>query len=260
MLKIFCFSLGIFYSSVFCAEIINRSVQEIYPINPGQSLMLYHTHGDIDIQAGEPDLVDISADIQVLARSMQRAADFLARVEVRADISDSAIAVFLHFPEHRGDKPLDWLFGKNRPDISADFRLAVPDTAPLDISVIRGTIFIRDYGGSCYLKTMQGSIVAENLYGPCVAETASGDITIQGLKRKARLTTAGGTITLTLPPDAALTLNVLQAHQGLRIDDQSLIPGEHGLIKHLNGGGPEIMMHAGLGGIQIYFEEMPKQP
>lgn len=180
----------------------------------------------------------------------------------------------------------------NLHNISIDYDIQAPSDAYLEATTGSGQINDDGIGVNARLNTGSGSIRATNLRGGVTlgtgsgsiyaefsgnsdvkAETGSGAIELRNLRGSLRAHTGSGSVSVGGAPAAlwqietgsgsvnfwsgnsAFTLDAECGSGGIRIDRQITIQGKqdrHHLAGGVNGGGPEVHIHTGSGGIHIH--------
>jgi len=251
MKRFFLILLAVAGFQALAAENMSR----VFTVGSNPELLLENISGDIDVQPGASDTVEIDARIQDdrIGVSMEQQGD---RVIVKVDY------------------PKDF-----RGRGGVDFTVIFPAEGRLEIESVSGDIAISDISGNLDLRTVSGDIDARGLSGDLdlasvsgdvevldatvarlVANATSGDVVYRGsLSPDGRytLTTTSGDVRLVYPDGASFRVSAstvsgsIQAGDaGLRVEKPKYGPGAS-LKGNVGGGGPEIKMTTVSGSVRL---------
>ena len=118
-----------------------------------------------------------------------------------------------------------------------------------------GHIRIERTGGSLHAQTGSGSIQADSVGGEVRAQTGSGRVEVRQIARgDVSVQTGSGSVTLSLPADAAYTLNANTGSGSISTAQPLTVQGRIGrnqLTGTVRGGGNTITVRTGSGSIDI---------
>ena len=118
-----------------------------------------------------------------------------------------------------------------------------------------GSIYAEQAGeGDVSASTGSGNIELRNLRGGLVARTGSGDIKLSGTPASPwRVQTGSGGVDY-WPSSAGFNVNAFAGSGGIKIDPPMAgrSGGHHHVTGSVNGGGPEVRISTGSGGIRVH--------
>jgi hypothetical protein len=118
-----------------------------------------------------------------------------------------------------------------------------------------GSIRIERTGGSLQAQTGSGDIHADSVDGDVHAQTGSGSVEVRQIaKADVSVQTGSGSVTLSLPPDAAYTLDAQTGSGGISTSQPLTVQGRIGrnhLTGTVRGGGNSVRVRTGSGSIDI---------
>ena len=248
-------SVGLLYGGK-----ITKEFRKQYPFDPGGTVGVRNTNGNIYVESWEKNEVEIFAEIVVKAGSRKDAEEFMEKVVIQVDHDHNRLFVKPDYPKRRGGGLFDWLFGR-RPQISVTFRIRVPSETDTEIRTTNGRVEMSDIKGRSELHSTNGGIYADNLQGTVDAHTVNGSIKVMLSKvsdhdRMSFKTTNGG-IKLTLPDDIQADIEASTVNGGISTDFPLEVQGRFNRKKirgTINGGGVSIDLRTVNGGITIYEE------
>jgi DUF4097 and DUF4098 domain-containing protein YvlB len=118
-----------------------------------------------------------------------------------------------------------------------------------------GSIRIERTGGSLHAQTGSGNIQVESVGGEVRAQTGSGSVEVRQVTRAdVSVQTGSGSVTLSLPPDAAYTLDARTGSGSISTSQPLTVQGRVGrnhLTGTVRGGGNSVRVRTGSGSIDI---------
>src|SRR5581483_1026554 len=175
---------------------VSREFDRTLRLNPGQSLAIDHSQGNIEVKAEPGHEVRIHAAIHVSAVSEQAAAQFADRIVIGVSDRPNGAEVRTTYP--RVDEHA-------RISFAVDYVIVMPESAVLDLRNRFGNVTVAG------LKT-KGSIVSshgrlgvqgfgggrlENVFGPIEASEIGGDVEVTNANAPVSLTNLKGGATVT---------------------------------------------------------------
>ena len=220
--------------------------------------------GSIQIRTGGGDRVQIMGRVSAgFSRDGMDPAERVRRVEGAPPIAQNGNVIRI------GDTNDDPLYR----NISISYELVVPSNTQINAQsgsgsqtigsvdgAVRaqtgsGSIRLERAGGSLHAHTGSGHIEADSVGGEVRAQTGSGSVRVRQVARAdVNVQTGSGSVTLSLPADAAYTLDA-QTGSGSISTAQPLTLqgriGRHHLTGTVRGGGNNIRVKTGSGSIDI---------
>lgn len=219
--------------------------------------------GSIQIRTGTGNRVQINGRISAGSREGIDGAERVKRVQAAPPITQSGDVIRI------GDTNDDAIYR----NVSISYELVVPANTtinsqtgsgsqeigsvdgPVRAQTGSGHIRIERTGGSLHAQTGSGSIQADSVGGEVRAQTGSGRVEVRQVARAdVSVQTGSGSVTLSLPSDAAYTLNAhtgsgsISTAQPLTVQGRI---GRHQLTGTVRGGGNTITVRTGSGSIDI---------
>jgi len=248
-------SVGLLYGGK-----ITKEFRKQYPFDPGGTVGVHNTNGNIYIESWDKDEVEIYAEIVVKAGNRKDAEEFMKRVVIEVDHDRDRLFVKPDYPKKHGGGFFDWLFGR-RPQVSVTFRIRVPSVTNTEIRSTNGRVEIDDVEGKSELQTTNGGIYADNVKGAMDAHTVNGSIKVYLSKvsshDRMHFKTINGSIKLSLPDDVQADIEASTVNGGISTDFPLEVRGKFNRKRingTINGGGVSIYLHTVNGGISIYEE------
>lgn len=223
--------------------------------------------GSVQIRTGESDRVEVVGRVSAGSwRDGLDAAERVRKVEAAPPITQNGNVIRI------GDTNNDPLYR----NVSISYELAVPANAQIQSQTgsgsqtigrvdgnVRaqtgsGSIRIERTGGSLHAQTGSGDIEADSVAGEIRAQTGSGSVDIRQTARgDINVQTGSGSVSLSLPPDAAYTLDA-QTGSGSIATPQPFAPlANEGRARRnhvrgtVRGGGNTVHVRTGSGSIAI---------
>lgn len=220
--------------------------------------------GSIQIRTGTADRVQITGRVSTgSSRDGLDPAERVRRVEAAPPIVQSGNIVRI------GDTNDDPLYR----NVSISYELVIPSNTQINAQTgsgnqaigsvdgaVRaqtgsGNIRIERAGGSLHAQTGSGNIDADSVGGEVRAQTGSGSVQVrQIVKADVNVQTGSGSVTLSLPADAAYTLDARTGSGSISTAQPLTVQGRLGrnhLTGTVGGGGNNIRIRTGSGSIDI---------
>ena len=220
--------------------------------------------GSIQIRTGASDRVQIIGRVSAgFSRDGLDAAERVRRVEAAPPITQNGGIISI------GDTNNDPVYR----NVAISYEIQVPANTrvnaqtgsgsqtigsvdgPVRAQTGSGNIRIERTGGSLHAQTGSGRIQADSVGGDVQAQTGSGSVEVRQIARgDVSVQTGSGSVTLSLPQDAAYTLNA-QTGSGSISTSQPLTVqgriGRHHVTGTVRGGGNSVRVRTGSGSIDI---------
>ena len=220
--------------------------------------------GNIQIRTGAGDRVQIVGRISAgSSRDGLDPAERVRRVEAAPPITQAGNVIRI------GDTNDD----PNYRNVGISYELVVPPNTrinaqtgsgnqqigsvdgPVRAQTGSGSIRIERTGGSLHAQTGSGNIHADSVGGEVRAQTGSGSVEVRQVARAdVSVQTGSGSVTLSLPPDAAYTLDARTGSGSISTAQPLTVQGRIGrnhLTGTVRGGGNNIQVRTGSGSIEI---------
>jgi hypothetical protein len=220
--------------------------------------------GSIQVRTGAADRIQIVGRISASAwRDGMDPAERVKRVESAPPISQNGNIIRL------GDTRDDPMYR----NVAISYELIVPANTRLNAQTgsgsqtigsldgeVRaqtgsGSIRIARTGGSLHAQTGSGHIEAESVGGEVRAQTGSGSVDVRQIVRgDVNVQTGSGSVSLSLPPDAAFTLDAQTGSGSITTSQPLTVQGRvrrNHVTGTVRGGGNSVHVRTGSGSIAI---------
>ena len=220
--------------------------------------------GSIQIRTGTGDRVQITGEVSTSnSRDGLDPAERVRRVEATPPIAQTGNIIRI------GDTNDDPLYR----NVSISYEIVVPANTQVNAQTgsgnqvigsvdgaVRaqtgsGNIRIERAGGSLHAQTGSGNIDADSVGGEVRAQTGSGSVQVRQIARgDVNVQTGSGSVTLSLPADAAYTLDARTGSGSISSAQPLTVQGRIGrnhLTGTVRGGGNTVQIRTGSGSIDI---------
>ena len=221
--------------------------------------------GSIQIRTGAVDRVQIAGRVSAgWSRDGLDAAERVRKVESAPPITQAGNIIRI------GDTNDDPMYR----NVSISYELVVPANTrvnsqtgsgsqtigsidgPVRAQTGSGSIRVERAGGSLYAQTGSGRIEADAVAGEVRAQTGSGSIEVRQTARgDVDVQTGSGSVTLSLPADAAFTLNAQTGSGSISTTQPVTMQGRmrrNHITGTVRGGGNNVQVRTGSGSITIH--------
>jgi DUF4097 and DUF4098 domain-containing protein YvlB len=222
--------------------------RKTYTLDQGGRVEVSNVNGRIRVEPSTGNEVEVVAHKKGKGTSDQAAKDALARIEIKEDVSGSAVRITTKTPSANG------LFGGST-EVSYDVK--VPAGAEVKFTTVNGGVELSGISGRIKAETTNGGITAREVAGSVDASTTNGAVDVDLTKLDSggvSLETTNGGVTLRIPGDTRATISARVANGGIDAKDLRLEQSEstrRRLEARLNGGGPNVRIETTNGGIRI---------
>ena len=246
------------------AERARGNFERTLTVNGPVELSVRTGSGSIQIRTGSADRVQITGRVSAGGRrDGADAAERVRRVEAAPPITQNGNTIRI------GDTNDDPLYR----NIAISYELVVPASTQINAQsgsgsqaigsvdgAVRaqtgsGDIRIERAGGSLHAQTGSGNIEADSVGGEVRAQTGSGSVQVRQVARAdVSVQTGSGSVTLSLPSDAAYTLDARTGSGSISTVQPLTVQGRVGrnhVTGTVRGGGNSIQVRTGSGSIDI---------
>ncbi len=155
-----------------------------------------------------------------------------------------------------GSIALDGCIGSQEVSTSGGSIDCQKGSGSLEARTSGGSIVVRDFTGDTEVKTSGGKLTLENINGAVTGKTAAGSITAtfsNPVPGDVTLVTSAGSINISLPEKAAVSVEAKAGMGNVRTEIPMLTnhSSDSRLEGTLNGGGKSLILHTGIGSINI---------
>jgi Putative adhesin len=183
------FTLGALLASpVLLQADIKRTVEKTFPVQPGGTLKVHTSGGDIKVVTGPGNEVKVTALQRIHTDSEAKADELLKKLDLRIEASGDSVTASAKYENSGG-----WHFG-SWPPVSVSFTVVVPAKYNVDLNTSGGDIGLESISGHARLRTSGGDLRIERVEGEVDGGTSGGNITLREGTARVSLTTSGGDI------------------------------------------------------------------
>jgi DUF4097 and DUF4098 domain-containing protein YvlB len=222
--------------------------RKTYTLDQGGRVEISNVNGKIVVEPSTGNQVEVVAHKTGKGTSDDAAKDALGRIEIKEDVSGSAVRITTKTPSTNG------LFGGST-EVTYDVK--VPAGADVRFTTVNGGVVLSGISGRIKAGTTNGGISAREVAGSLDASTTNGGVDVDLTKLDTdgvSLETTNGAITLRMPADTRATISARVSNGGIDTTDLQLEKTEstrRRLEARLNGGGPNVRIDSTNGGIRI---------
>jgi Putative adhesin len=232
-------------------------------VNGPVDLSIRTGSGSIQVRTGAGNQVQIRGRVSAGSRDGIQGTERVKRVEAAPPVTQAGNVIRI------GDTNDDPLYR----NVSISYELVVPANTqvnaqtgsgsqeigsvdgPVRAQTGSGSIRIERAGGSLHAQTGSGNIQADSVGGEVRAQTGSGTVQVRQIARAdVSVQTGSGSVTLSLPPDAAYTLDARTGSGSISTAQPLTVQGRVGrnhLTGTVRGGGNSVHVRTGSGSIDI---------
>jgi hypothetical protein len=215
-----------------------------YPLAAGGRVEVINTSGPVDVTAGPPGTVTVTAVLLARAMSDGKAKELLSESRIEESVTDVHIKLTTIRSSRSGG-------------VQVSYKLVVPPEARVDINVNNGSITVAGLRGPVKAMGTNEAIELNGLRGSVDAAVVNGSLTAKMAEVTGRIRLEGtnGRIALEVPKDTKAVLNARSVNGGLTVTGLTAQEATGRRIRNLesvlNGGGPEIDVRVTNGRITI---------
>ena len=245
------------------SERARGSFERTLSVNGPVDLSVRTGSGSIQIRTGSGERVQVIGRVSAGSRDGLDPAERVRRVESAPPIEQNGNTIRI------GDTHDDPIYR----NVSISYEIVVPANTTINsqtgagsqsIGSVNGAvraqtgsgdIRVERTGGSLQAQTGSGSIRVDSVGGEVRAQTGSGSVDVRQIaKADVSVHTGSGSVTLSLPPDAAYTLDAQTGSGGISTSQPLTVQGRIGrnhLTGTVRGGGNSVRVRTGSGSIDI---------
>ena len=168
---------------------IERTVEKTFSVQPGGTLKVQTQGGNIRVEPGAGDKVEVVAREMIRANSEEEADRLLSKLELKIEQSGSDVSAIAKYGERTGG----WFSG-GWPPVHVSFTVKVPSRYNTDLHTSGGDVTVGDLAGRIAGRTSGGNVSVGTIDGEVNASTSGGNIALASVTGSARLATSGGNI------------------------------------------------------------------
>jgi DUF4097 and DUF4098 domain-containing protein YvlB len=161
---------------------VKREFSKTVGWRAGQRVCVDHSLGSVNVRTHKEPEVRVRVDMRASADNRSDAEQYIQQIEIQVEETGSGICFRTKYPEQKYGRPGSWSF-------SAEYDLAVPETAPLDlrnrfgsvgIAGTRASAVVLNSHGSVRLADAAGNHRIENTFGSIHVSSNTGDVEVNG--------------------------------------------------------------------------------
>lgn len=168
---------------------IERTVEKTFTVAPGGTLHVETQGGNIRVEPGSGDSVQVVAKEKIRASTEAEADELLKKLELTIEQAGTDVNVRSKYE----NKPFGWSLG-SWPPVQVDFVVKVPTRFNTDLHTSGGDVSVGDLTGTIAARTSGGDIKLGKIDGEIKASTSGGNVSLVESTGNAKLHTSGGNI------------------------------------------------------------------
>jgi DUF4097 and DUF4098 domain-containing protein YvlB len=268
---------------------IKDTVKESFKVRPGGTLFVDIDHGNVEVEAARGDVVRIEVERSVDTDDADDAKELLDRHDLKIEQNGNNVSIESRFDTEsgfwgkirRGTHFRVRVYVQVPPQYNVDFSSGAGniDIADLDGGVEgrtgAGNIGIGAVSGSVDVSSGSGNIQVEGARGLVEASTGAGNVELREVRGEVRVNTGAGNLTVYITEQprnesrlstgagnvtvylgdrvgvdvsAEASMGSAQTDFPLRVEGKWMRKSFEGRV---NGGGPDLRMHAGVGNVAL---------
>jgi len=170
---------------------INRVVEKTFAVQPGGTLKVETSGGNVTVQPGSDDQVHVVAHQKIRAKTETEADELLTHLTLDLEQAGNDVTARAKY-----EKRMSGFHFKSWPPVSVSFVVTVPANFNAKLHTSGGDITIGDLAGKIEGRTSGGDVGVGRIEGDVRIGTSGGDIQLAAATGRADLETSGGDITL----------------------------------------------------------------
>jgi len=170
---------------------IERTVEKSFAVQPGGHLNVGTFAGEIVVEVGSTDTVQVTAREHIRAGTDAEADDELKKLNLTLEQKGADVTAVAEYEK----TPMTFHFG-SWPPVAVDFIVKVPAKYSAELKTSGGDITVGDLGGTLEAYTSGGALRLGQIAGKVDARTSGGSVHLAGGGADVTLSTSGGNITL----------------------------------------------------------------
>ena len=183
-------------SSIIDGYDVEDVVEESFEVRSGGTLYLDLDYGNIEIEVGSRNRVEIEMIRRVRVNSEREAREILDEYhEYTFEKDRDDVAIESHFKDRGGKKSGRWSRGGEN-KFRVTMRVTVPERYNVDFVTGAGNIDIEDIDGEVNGKTGAGNMKIGNMTGSIDITSGAGNISIKGVSESVEVHTGAGNVDL----------------------------------------------------------------
>lgn len=186
----FLVAAGLLAATAFPASAkIERTVEKTFTVQPGGTLHVETSGGEIRVSPGDDGVVKITALEKIRASSDAEADELLKKLELTFDQNGGDVTASAKYER----QPMGFHFG-SWPPVEVSFTVTVPASFATDLHTSGGNIVVGNLAGKVHARTSGGDIRLAKIAGDIDAHTSGGNVSLDEGRGAVKLGTSGGDI------------------------------------------------------------------
>ena len=177
----------LFAAPVILNAKIERTVEKTFTVQPGGTLKVETSGGNVSVEPGSGDTVKVIAKEKIRADSEAEADQILKDLELTIEQQGNDVTAIAKY--HRG--VTSW-FGNTAVQVS--FIVTVPSRYNTDLKTSGGDVTVGNLAGRMQVRTSGGDVRLGNIDGSIDGGTSGGDIGLGSCTGDTKLHTSGGNV------------------------------------------------------------------
>ena len=170
---------------------IDRTVEKTFTVQPGGTLNVGTSGGNITVEVASGDTVKVTATEHIRASSEADADEILKKLDLTIEQKGADVTATAEYEQGT----MGFHFG-SWPPVQVDFVVSVPAKYSAELKTSGGAIVVGDLGGTLVAHTSGGGVRLGKISGRIDASTSGGNMALVSGGDDVRLSTSGGNLTL----------------------------------------------------------------
>jgi Putative adhesin len=168
---------------------IERTVEKTFTVQPGGTLYIETSGGNISVQPAKDAVVRITAKQKINASSEAEADELLEKLTLMLEQTGNDVSASAKYEKRSSG--FNW---RSWPPVQVDFVVTVPASFATNLKTSGGNIVLGDLEGKVHARTSGGDIKIGTISATVDAGTSGGNVTLTEAKGSVKLHTSGGDI------------------------------------------------------------------
>lgn len=171
---------------------IERTVEKTFTVQPGGTLNVQTQGGNIRVEPGASDKVEVVAREVIRANDDAEADRLLSKLELTIEQSGNDVSATAKY----GERTSGWFSG-GWPPVQVSFTVKVPSRYNAELRTSGGDVTIGDLTGKIAGRTSGGNVTVGTIDGEVNVSTSGGNVSLASASGRTKLSTSGGNIKVT---------------------------------------------------------------
>ncbi|MBT4485079.1 MAG: DUF4097 family beta strand repeat protein [Candidatus Latescibacteria bacterium] len=214
-------------------EFISEEINITLPGQPGISVMLDHSYGNINVNKGQNDKIVIKGEKRVSSRDSQLAREFLDAMELQIEERKGRIIIRTYYPQER----LSERIRKKIKNFSISYTIEIPENTNLELKNSFGNVDLDNVSGEFSVTNSFGKVTAYDLEGRTELSNKFGSITAERFTGDTNVSNEHGALTVKQIKGNLVARTSFGSIEVREVEGDAKITNSHGKISAEKIGG-----------------------